>query len=221
MMEHEFPYPLGAKKVTEITKDEEIDILAALDAGWKEFCKERHDILGMRAKRAAGPSRQWDLLSAEQKHAKLLAGGVDVPVEWVEEGWPYHGIMSKLTKFTGQLTRCGYAVLTAGFTQERQAELFKQLHLVERIDNAYLAAAKDVHNQIQRLMSNAPQPKTKAELVLAIDAPVDTDYYVGKYMEATVNKETPTWKEFAAKFEVAQPPAPKEPVGEPTVPEKP
>lgn len=222
MEEKDFPYPLGVKEIVVLTEEEKAELTAALDAGWKEFCSARHDILGLRAKRIAQPPYDWDRLPSGERHARLLAGGVDVPVEWVEEGWPYHGIISKLTKFAGPLTRMGYAVRTAGFSEERQQELLEHLHVVEDVDKAYLSAARDVHNQIQHIMSNTPHPKGKAELVAAIDAPMDKDYYVGKYMEATVNRPSPEWSEFAAKFEVHTPlPVVEKPVEEPTAPKLP
>lgn len=209
MEERHFPYPLGVKKIVQITEQEKKDIITALNAGWREFCENRHDLLGLQAKQCAGPAYQWDQLDDEDKQRRLAEAGIDVPVEWLEKGWPYHGIVAKLTKFAGQLTRCHYAVLTSGISEGRQAEIKKNLKPVEELDKKFLADAADVGNQIQRLMSNEPVPRTKAELVAKIESVVDKNYFVEKYMETALNKEAPTFSEFGVTFEVAPIPEPK------------
>jgi len=225
----DFPYPLGVKEHVVLTEDEKKTITATLDAGWKEFCSLRHDILGMRAKMVIlrlvvkrsieqpqpeptednpepepVPPKEvkvsWNNMTSDERYTSLKASGIDVPLDWIADGWPLHGQKSKLIKFSGPLTRKGWAVRASGFTEERQKQILKHLHVLDELDREYMTSAKNVENQIERLMSNAPKPKSKAELIAALDGPVDYDYYVTKYMETVVNKNHPTWKEFAAKY---------------------
>jgi len=212
MEERHFPFPMPQKPGVVLTEDEKKAIFTAMNSAWKLFQDERPDIKA-KVVRANTTHEKWLSLhlSFDAKKAKLEELGISVPDKWISEGWPYHGMGAKLSKFRGSLTRIHYCLLTSGLPEERIKEIRQHLHVLEDLDKQFLKEAETLSGKIDQQMNKHDAPKTQQDLVAALSPiAVDAGEYVDRYM---AQRQANNWAEFDNKYKETRQPAPvKKPV---------